>query len=103
MAFETRIILKRFNPKLLAEEMKASILPVISGQVAGFDEIDHFEVAPATAPKLITRRRKKDGTYDEDFAEPGELRFEFSVELTAALDLVLDNLLLHFSLRILQF
>jgi len=94
MAFEIRIVLKRFNSRLLAEEMKASILPIISGQVVGFDEIDRFEAAPATAPKLVTRRRKSDGTYNEDFAEPGELRFEFSVELTAAFDLVLDNLLL---------
>jgi len=94
MAAETRIVLKRFNQRLLVEEMTASVLPVVSGQLAGFDDVNRFEYAPATAPKLITRRRNQDGSYTEDFAEPGELRFEFSAPLSVAENIALDDLLL---------
>lgn len=87
-----KTVLKNFNRDLLIEEITAA-LPLVSLQLSGFERISEFIGAPATEPKLVLRRRNPDGTYFEDFAQPGELRFDFSPDLTPAEDTILDGIL----------
>ena len=93
MVAETRTILKNFNRDLLIEELAASALPFIQADFSGFKRIDQYVGAPVIESRLILRKRNNDGTYLEDFAQPGEIRFEFSTALTAAEATALDSLL----------
>ena len=91
MASDIRTILKNFNRDLLIEQLTASALPFILVNLYGFERINRFVGAPATEPRLIV----KDGVAGtEDFAQPGEIRFEFVTSLTAAEGIILDNLLI---------
>ena len=90
METDIRTILKNFNRDLLIEELAASSLPFIAANLYGFERINRFVGAPAAEPRLITR----DGVAGtEDFAQPGEIRFEFTTSLTVAEGTTLDNLL----------
>jgi len=83
--------LKNFNRDLLREELTASALPFVSVALAGFERINQFVGAPTSEPRLVF----KDGVRNiEDFAEPGELRFEFVTALTASEEVGLGSLLL---------
>ena len=62
-------------------------------QLSGFDRSSRYILVPVNEPKLITRRRNPDGSYTENWAEPGELRFKFSTELTPVEDVLLDDIL----------
>jgi hypothetical protein len=92
MADEVRTVLKNFNRDLLAEELVAS-LPFLGLQMYGFDRINEFEGAPRTEPRKISRVRQSDGSYSEDWAQPGEIRFQFSADLSAGEDTDLDSIL----------
>lgn len=90
MASDTRTVAKDFNRDLLIDELVASALPFISAFLAGFDRLNQFVGTPSAAPKLIS----KDGVAGtSDFADPGEIRFEFTTALTVAEGTALDNLL----------
>ena len=93
MPTEKRVVLKDFNRDVLHQELTASPLPFVDAQLSGFERVGPFVGVPRAEPKLVTRRRLPDGTYFEDWAPPGELRFEFSVELSVAEALALDDLL----------
>lgn len=90
MASETRTVAKNFNRDLLTEELSASALPFVSAFLAGFDRLNQFVGTPSAAPKLIA----KDGVAGtSDFAQPGEIRFEFLTALTVPQGAILDALL----------
>jgi len=93
MVSDTRTVLKNFNRDRLTEQLTSSALPFIQVHLAGFEKINQFVRAPATEPRLILRRRLRDGSYFEDFAQPGEVRFEFTIALTSAEAAALDALL----------
>ena len=87
MIAEIRTLQKNFNRDLLREELSGLQLETL--QLAGFKRKGRFEGQPSTAPRRVSRVRQPDGTYIEDFAQPGELRFIFTVAPGAALDLIL--------------
>jgi hypothetical protein len=90
MASDTRTVAKDFNRDLLLEQLAASALPFVSAFLAGFERLNRFVGTPSAAPRLIT----KDGVAGtSDFAQPGEIRFEFSTALTTAEGTALDSLL----------
>ena len=95
MAQDTRTVLKNFNRDLLNEELVASALPFLQVELSGFERINQFVGAPTTEPRLISRRLVDpvNKTYVEDFAQPGELRFEFSIALSGPEGAMLDSLL----------
>ena len=90
MADDIRTVLKNFNPDLLEEELAASALPFVSVFLAGFVQQGRFALKPSPNPRQISRDRVS-GTVD--LADPGELRFEFTVALTFPEGVVLDGLL----------
>ena len=93
MSADVRTILKNFNRDLLLEELEGSALPFQSYQLSGFERFNRFEGQPTSEPRRLSRILQSDGKYIEDFAAPGELRFEFSGDLTVAEDTALDTLL----------
>jgi len=93
MATEKKTALKNFNRDLLTEELSASPLPFLKAHPYGFDRINRYEGAPRTEDRIVSRVRQPDGSYVEDRAAPGEIRFEFSSALRAAQDTQLDNLI----------
>ncbi len=93
MAPDVRTILKNFNRDLLTEELSASALSFIQLELSGFERINRFVGAPTTEPRQVSRIRQPDGSYVTDFAQPGEIRFEFSAALTAVQGPALDGLL----------
>ncbi len=93
MADEVRTVLKNFNRDLLREELTASALPYESLHLAGFIRLNQAVGTPAPADVVITRKRETDGSYTEDLAAPGEIRFVFTTALTGAEGTALDALL----------
>jgi hypothetical protein len=90
MASDIRTVAKDFNRDLLFEQLAASVLPFVSAFMAGFERLNRFVGTPSAAPRLIT----KDGVAGtSDFAQPGEIRFEFSTVLTGPQGAILDALL----------
>jgi hypothetical protein len=90
MVSDIRTVAKDFNRDLLTEQLIASALPFVSAFLAGFDRLNQFVGTPSAAPKLIS----KDGVAGtSEFAQPGEIRFEFTTALTTAEGTALDNLL----------
>ncbi len=92
MANDIRTVLKDFNRDLLTEELVASALPFQTVFLAGFrrNGSDPNIVTPTPEPKLISHDRVND---IKDFADPGEIRFTFSIALTVAEGVILDDLL----------
>ena len=93
MADDIRTVLKDFNRDLITEELVASALPFESIFLAGFQRKGNsrFVGEPTADPKLISR----DGVSGvEDFADPGEIRFVFTIALTVPQGAALDALLL---------
>ncbi len=91
MASDIRIVLKNFNRDLLIEELAASALPFITANLYGFERLNRFVGAPASAPRLISGDGNNPA--NNDFAQPGEIRFEFTTALTIPEGTALDNLL----------
>ena len=90
MVSEIRTVMKDFNRDLLLQELQTSPL-FVSVQLAGFQRADEFTGTPAS--RRISRIRQVDGTYVEDIAPAGEVRFEFTSELNASQASTLDALL----------
>jgi hypothetical protein len=90
MATEVKTVLKNFNRDLLFEELQASALPFIAVHLYGFDRLG-FIAVPRAEQRLITG----DGNnpQNNDYAQPGELRFEVTTALTGAESTTLDGLL----------
>ena len=88
MAKYTRTVLKPFNKALLAEQLTGFNL--VRFDLAGFQRASEFVGEPTTEPKRVLRKRLTNGSYIEDFAEPGEIRFESAADPGGALDAVLS-------------
>lgn len=93
MSTTTRTILKDFNRDLLTEQLAASALPFVKSELSGFRRKSRFVGTPTSEPRRVSRILQADGTYTEDFAQPGEIRFEFTTGLTIAEGVILDTLL----------
>lgn len=90
MARELRTTLKDYNRDLLIEQLVASPLPFEFLDMAGFVRLGQFIATPAPGPRVITDDKVAN---TQDIAQPGEIRFVFTIALTVGQDVDLDTLL----------
>jgi hypothetical protein len=93
MATLLKIFVKNFNPDRLREEMPAGTAGVLTGLGwAGFDRSSSRLYVPKSERSIIGRSFSNGATV-VDFADPGELRFSTSRDLTVLEDAALDVVL----------
>ncbi len=105
MVIDVRTVIKSFNRDLLLQELVATTLPFVMWPDTSIVkmELSGFEISPSNrfirivpsplAPVFVTSKRNPDKTYTKDFADPGEIRFQFTTDLTVAEGETLDSLL----------
>lgn len=91
MAALVKIVGKDFNPDRLREDLEgAGFAGLLTGQGwAGFARISRRRYTPNAGPRIVGRT-VINGAVSEDTAQPGELRFQSSRDLTPAEDAALD-------------
>jgi hypothetical protein len=94
MPIVIKISVKDFNPDRLREQLAAAGAGAILDSLgwAGFDRVSDRRYTPKPARTLIGVS-VSNGQRIEDFADPGELRFTFSRDLTPGENDQLDTLL----------
>lgn len=90
MALISKIFVKTFNASRLLDEVSA--FPIVSIGWAGFTRLDDRLYQPNATTKEIGRS-VSNGVTVVDTAEPGELRFSLSIDLTPSEDDSLTSIL----------
>lgn len=95
MATLVKFMNKDLNFERLREEMSVAILPVSFGSlIAGFTQVNKRLYEPFLSTQVISSSTDPGGGLDiTDSADPGELRFNFDPDLTAAQETTLDGVL----------